>query len=79
MKTEVRRKSTLRKSFAANLKRERKARGLSQEALAHSAGLARATIKSIERGERNIRIDTIERLVRALGIEPSELMRRAND
>jgi ribosome-binding protein aMBF1 (putative translation factor) len=37
MKTKVRRKSALRKSFAANLKGEREARGLSQEALAHQA------------------------------------------
>jgi transcriptional regulator with XRE-family HTH domain len=41
MKTKVRR-SAIQKSFAANLRREREARGLSQEALAHDAGLRHA-------------------------------------
>lgn len=66
----------LRKSFAANLRAARVARGLSQEALAHDAGLHRTYIGSVERGERNISIDNIERLARALGVEPADLMRR---
>lgn len=71
-----RNRSALRKSFAANLRAVREARGLSQEALAHEAGLHRTYIGSVERGERNISIDNIERLARALGLEPTELMRR---
>ena len=39
MKKSVHRKPALRKSFATNLRREREARGLSQEALSHDAGL----------------------------------------
>jgi transcriptional regulator with XRE-family HTH domain len=63
MKTkQVRHKSALRKSFAANLKAEREARGLSQEALAHDAGLRHAYVNSVERGERSVSIDDIERL-----------------
>jgi transcriptional regulator with XRE-family HTH domain len=73
-----RRKSLLRKNFASNLRRERIRRGLSQEALAHDAGLHRTYVGSVERGERNISIDNIERLARALGIEPAELLRREN-
>jgi transcriptional regulator with XRE-family HTH domain len=71
----VRRRSAFRKSFAANLKAEREARGLSQEALAHLAGLHRAYVSSVESGECNIYIDDIERLALALGIdEPADLL-----
>jgi transcriptional regulator with XRE-family HTH domain len=65
----------LRQLFAKNLRREREARDLSQEALADLADLHRTYIGSIERGERNISIDNIERLGRALGVQPAELLR----
>lgn len=68
-------KLQLQKLFAANLLRERKARGLSQDELAHEAGLHRTYVGSVERGERNISIGNIERLARALGIDPAELLR----
>ena len=64
---------SLRQSFAANLKRERIALGLSQKALAHVTGVHRTFIGSVERGESNITIDNIEKLARALKIEPAEL------
>jgi ribosome-binding protein aMBF1 (putative translation factor) len=70
-----RRKPGLRKLFAANLKAARESHGLSQEALAHDAGMHRTYLGSVERGERNISIDNIERLARALGVEPADLMR----
>ena len=49
------------------------AQGLSQEDLAHAAGLHRTHISLIERDRRSIRLDTIERLAKALRIEPSAL------
>ncbi|OSJ34884.1 helix-turn-helix domain-containing protein [Bradyrhizobium japonicum] len=67
----------IRRLFAANLRREREARELSQEALADLAGLHRTYVGSVERGERNISIDNIELLGRALGIEPADLLRRS--
>ena len=65
-----------RKLFAANLWRERKARGLSQRALAQLAGLDRTYVGSVERGERNVSIDNVERLAEALGIELADLFKR---
>lgn len=65
----------LRTIFAANLRRERDRRGLSQEQLADLAGLHRTYGGSVERGERNISIDNVERLARALDLEPASLLR----
>ncbi|MBI2422359.1 MAG: helix-turn-helix transcriptional regulator [Candidatus Hydrogenedentes bacterium] len=69
---------TAREVFARNLKKLRMARGLSQEALAEEAGLHRTYVGSIERGERNISIDNIERLANAFGLAPSKLLENEN-
>ena len=59
--------TSARKVFALNLRLLRQDRGLSQEALAELADLHRTYIGSVERGERNITIDNMERLAHALG------------
>lgn len=56
---------------------QRKARGLSQERLAFECGLHRTYIGSVERGERNLSLDNIIRIANALGIKPSDLLRKA--
>jgi len=66
---------SLRTKFAENLKRLRLANELSQEALADLAGLHRTYIGSVERGERNISIDNIERLATALECDVKELFK----
>lgn len=55
--------------FGNRLRELREARGLSQEALAHEAGLDRTYISSVERGKRNISIENIERLAIALNVK----------
>lgn len=67
---------TARQRVAANLRRVRQARGWSQEALADLAGLHRTYVGSIERGERNVSVDNIERLSQALGLDPADLLKR---
>jgi len=49
-------------------------RGLSQEGLAAACGLHRTYIGGIERGERNVSIDNIERIGRALGCRVVDLL-----
>lgn len=66
--------SSARARLAANIKTERERLGLSQESLADAAGLHRTYVGSVERGERNISIDNIERLAVALGVSLSSLL-----
>jgi transcriptional regulator with XRE-family HTH domain len=61
--------SDARKIFAARLRQIRQIKGLSQEELADRAGLHRTYVGSVERGERNISIDNIECLAKALDID----------
>jgi len=60
--------------LAANLRRLRGDRALSQEALADRAGIHRTYLGSVERAERNIAIDNICRLAWALGVDVRELL-----
>jgi len=51
--------------------------GLSQEALAHLAGIDRSHMGKIERGERNVTLLNVIRIARALETVPSELLNEA--
>jgi transcriptional regulator with XRE-family HTH domain len=56
------------------MREARKRLGLSQEALAEGAGLHRTYVGGIERGERNVSIDNIERIARALDLDVVDLL-----
>ena len=60
--------------LAENLRRLRQIEGLSQEALADRAALHRTYVGSVERAERNISIDNIEKLAAALCVDPHVLL-----
>lgn len=64
-----------RELFAKRLRQIRLSKGLSQEALADLAGLHRTYVGSVERSERNVSIDNMERLAKALEVDISELLR----
>lgn len=64
----------LRRTFAANLKRVRLQKEMSQERLAELTGLHRTYVGSVERGERNVSIDNIERFARSLGVTAASLV-----
>lgn len=65
----------IREVFAANLKRYRRAAGLSQEELAHRAGVDRTYISALERCQYAASIDVVARLSQELGIAASDLIR----
>ena len=60
-------------TFAANVRRIRKARGLSQEGLAHASNLNTTHVAKIERSEREPGVRTVSKLAVALGISAAEL------
>jgi ribosome-binding protein aMBF1 (putative translation factor) len=60
--------------FAANMRRIRKAKELTQEKIAELAELHPNYVSSVERGERNISICNIERIAKALGVTMAELV-----
>ena len=67
---------TARARFAVNLRSARLAHRLSQEELAARAGLHRNYIGSVERNEKNISIDSMERLAIVLGVDVVDLLTR---
>jgi transcriptional regulator with XRE-family HTH domain len=68
-----------RQIFATNLRKERLKKKLSQEALADLAGLHRTYVGAVERGERNVSIDNMERLAFALGCELTDLLKDSSE
>jgi transcriptional regulator with XRE-family HTH domain len=67
-------KTTLEK-FGEKVREERLKKGLSQEDLAARAGVHRTYIGMIERAEKNITLESIQKIARALDLPLDELMR----
>lgn len=60
----------------ANIRRLRKAKGLTQEQLAHEAGMAMRYVAGVERAEENPSLRFLVKIAEALGVEPAALLRR---
>jgi len=67
-------KTTLEK-FGEKVREERLKKGLSQEDLVARAGVHRTYIGMIERAEKNITLESIQKIARALDLPLDELMR----
>ena len=63
----------LRAAFGKRVRELRKARGFSQEELAHRAGMHYTYVGGIERGERTPALINIGALAAALGVPLAEL------
>ena len=65
---------TPKERFAANLRRQRLANGLSQEQLAEKTGLHPSEVSRLERAVREPRLGTIAKLAHALGVSAAKLV-----
>ena len=61
------------KKFGANVRSRREAQNLSQEQLAERADLDRTYISGVERGVRNLSLNSVIRIAKALKTSASEL------
>ena len=66
----------IRELFAANLRRLRHDRGLSQDDLAYEAKVSRSYLSQIEKGGFYASLKIIERLAKVLKVDPAELLEK---
>ncbi len=64
----------LRMEINLRIRQLRQERHLTLEQLAAKAGMSAGQLSQLERGTRNLNNPTIERLARALGVKPSDLI-----
>ena len=69
----------IKKKFGKRLRELRINAGYSQEGFAFKADLDRTYISSIERGERNVSIEVVEKIAVALEIEIAKLFEFKNE
>ena len=64
----------LQRTIGENLRAHRLARGLSQEAFAEILGVHRTYMGSVERGERNLTLRSVERIAARIDEDPLSLL-----
>ncbi|MDQ2630198.1 MAG: helix-turn-helix domain-containing protein [Actinomycetota bacterium] len=64
----------LQRTIGENLRAHRLARGLSQEAFAEILGVHRTYMGSVERGERNLTLQSVERIAARIDEDPLVLL-----
>jgi transcriptional regulator with XRE-family HTH domain len=65
----------LRDVFAANLRRLRSAKKLSQDDLAYEAKVSRSYLSQLEKGAFYASLKIVGKLAKALGVDPTELLK----
>ena len=68
---------TFQRRVGASIRRRREAMGFSQEGFAAHIGMHRTYYSAIERGEKNLQLDTLERVAVGLGASLWEVFRDA--
>jgi transcriptional regulator with XRE-family HTH domain len=66
--------SSLQLKLGRTVQRLRKSAGYSQESFADAVGVHRTYMGAVERGEKNITLNNIERIARALKLKAGELI-----
>jgi transcriptional regulator with XRE-family HTH domain len=69
----------LQQAVGRNLRAYRQAQGLSQEAFADDLGVHRIYMGSVERGERNLTLKSLERIASQLDVDPLALLQPPED
>jgi transcriptional regulator with XRE-family HTH domain len=64
----------LQRIVGRNLRRHRMEQGYSQEAFADQMGVHRTYFSSVERGERNLTLQTLEKIADFLSVDPRTLL-----
>lgn len=70
-------KATPLERLARAVRAKRESLKMSQEAFADSIGMHRAYYSTIERGERNVTLETLVRVATGLGIDVATLAKQA--
>jgi transcriptional regulator with XRE-family HTH domain len=70
---------TLAKALGERIRAQRKARGVSQDALALACNIDRSYMGRIERGEVNVTIEKLYRIASELACEPSYLLPQVSE
>ena len=72
-------KPTILVAFGQLVRKHRKAKGFSQEAFADICEIDRSYMGGVERGERNLALVNIERIVAALDVKPSVFFKELDE
>ena len=64
----------LQTRIAGNVRRLRAKKKLSQKALADKVGISVSYVSMLERGQRSPPLETIEKMAKALGVPPANLL-----
>ena len=67
----------VRKRAGLGVQQLRRARGLSQEDLAHAARIHQTYLSGVESGKRNPTVVVLDRIATALGVDIADLFKRA--
>jgi transcriptional regulator with XRE-family HTH domain len=66
----------LRELLGVNVRRLRQAQNMTQDDLCAKAGMGQSYLSQLESGLRSVSIDAIDKLAKALGVPPDQLLRK---